>query len=165
MIAKSNLKKVSLKSVGAVVASGALVAAMAVPAFAIQGDGTIVTTSSPDNVSTQDVTVTFNDDAVTGSVYSVDVEWSGMDGYGYSEAADAVWNPSNHTYSNGSAGTWTTDDAGTVKVTNHSNEAVTATGVGLTYDAADSATFTLILDGDIATTGQIGTATVTITQA
>ena len=52
MIAKSNLKKVSLKSVGAVVASGALVAAMAVPAFAIQGDGTIVTTSSPDNVST-----------------------------------------------------------------------------------------------------------------
>ena len=193
MIAKSNLKKVSLKSVGAVVASGALVAAMAAPAFAIQGDGTIETTSSPDNVSTQDVTVTFNDDAVTGSVYSVDVKWSGMDGYGYSEAADAVWNPSNHTYSNGSAGTWTTDDAGTVKVTNHSNEAVTATaefeandlntelsgtfsdgtdatealatGVGLTYDAADSAMFTLILDGDIATTGQIGTATVTITQA
>lgn len=34
MIAKSNLKKVSLKSVGAVVASGALVAAMAMPAFA-----------------------------------------------------------------------------------------------------------------------------------
>ncbi len=193
MIAKSNLKKVSLKSVGAVVASGALVAAMAVPAFAIQGDGTIETTSSPDNVSTQDVTVTFNDEAVTGSVYSVNVEWSGMDGYGYSEAADAVWNPSNHTYSSGSDGTWTTSNAGTVKVTNHSNEAVTATatfeadelnteltgtfsdgtdetetletGVGLTYDTADSATFTLALNGDLATTGQVGTATVTITQA
>lgn len=193
MIAKSNLKKVSLKSVGAVVASGALVAAMAVPAFAIQGDGTIETTSSPDNVSTQDVTVTFNDDAVTGSVYSVDVKWSDMDGYGYSEAADAVWNPSNHTYSSGSAGMWTANEAGTVKVTNHSNEAVTATasfdandlnteltgtfsdgtddneelatGVGLTYETADSATFTLTLNGDIATTGQVGTATVTITQA
>lgn len=193
MIAKSNLKKVSLKSVGAVVASGALVAAMAMPAFAIQGDGTIETTSSPDNVSTQDVTVTFNDEAVTGSVYSVNVEWSGMDGYGYSEAADAVWNPSNHTYSSGSDGTWTTSNAGTVKVTNHSNEAVTATatfeadelnteltgtfsdgtdetetletGVGLTYDTADSATFTLALNGDLATTGQVGTATVTITQA
>ena len=193
MIAKSNLKKVSLKSVGAVVASGALVAAMAVPAFAIQGDGTIETTSSPDNVSTQDVTVTFNDEAVTGSVYSVNVEWSGMDGYGYSEAADAVWNPSNHTYSSGSDGTWTTSNAGTVKVTNHSNEAVTATatfeadelnteltgtfsdgtdetetletGVGLTYETADSATFTLALNGDLATTGQVGTATVTITQA
>lgn len=193
MIAKSNLKKVSLKSVGAVVASGALVAAMAMPAFAIQGDGTIETTSSPDNVSTQDVTVTFNDDAVTGSVYSVDVKWSDMDGYGYNEAADAVWNPSNHTYSSDSAGMWTANKAGTVKVTNHSNEAVTATaafdandlnteltgtfsdgtgdneelatGVGLTYETADSATFTLTLNGDIATTGQIGTATVTITQA
>lgn len=187
LIAKSNLKKVSLKSVGAVVASGALVAAMAVPAFA----------ASPitelNGTDTKDVTVTFNDDAVTGSVYSVDVEWSGMDGYGYSVAADAVWNPSNHTYSNGSAGTWTTDDAGTVKVTNHSNEAVTAiaefeandlnteltgtfsdgtdetetleTGVGLTYDTADSATFTLALNGDLATTGQVGTATVTISAA
>lgn len=187
MIAKSNLKKVSLKSIGAVVASGALVAAMAVPAFA----------ASPitelNGTDTKDVTVTFNDEAVTGSVYSVNVEWSGMDGYGYSEAADAVWNPSNHTYSSGSAGTWTAENAGTVKVTNHSNEAVTATasfdandlnteltgtfsdgtddneelatGVGLTYETADSATFTLTLNGDIATTGQVGTATVTITQA
>ena len=187
MIAKSNLKKVSLKSIGAVVASGALVAAMAVPAFA----------ASPitelNGTDTKDVTVTFNDEAVTDSVYSVDVEWNGMDDYVYSETADAEWNPSNHTYSGGSDGTWTTSNAGTVKVTNHSNEAVTATatfeadelnteltgtfsdgtdetdtletGVGLTYDTADSATFTLALNGDLATTGQVGTATVTITQA
>lgn len=132
MIAKSNLKKVSLKSVGAVVASGALVAAMAVPAFAASPITTIGGSDS------QDVKATFDDSAITGGeggiVYSVDVTWESMDTFEYavSDGGDTktyTWNPETHTYTvnggdNTMEGEWT--GSGTVTVVNHSNADVTA---------------------------------------
>lgn len=196
MIAKSNLKKVSLKSVGAVVASGALVAAMAVPAFATEYTGNQEGVGNGDSVS-QDVKVTYTENEGVGKVYSVDVTWNGMDGFAYTGSADATWDPDTHTYDDATGGDWT-QKTGTVKVTNHSNAAVTAaasyepgesyigitgaftgsngdgqeasevlaTGVGLTYDTADSETFTLTLSGDNdINTATVGTATVAITAA
>ena len=196
MIAKSNLKKVSLKSVGAVVASGALVAAMAMPAFADSYTGNKTSAVAGDSVS-QDVKVTYTENPGVEKVYSVDVAWNGMEGFAYTGSADAKWDPSTHTYDDATGGSWT-PATGTVTVTNHSNAAVTAaasyqagtnytgitgtftgsnedgqqtseelaTGVGRTYDTADSETFTLTLSGDNdINTATVGTATVTITQA
>ena len=196
MIAKSNLKKVSLKSVGAVVASGALVAAMAMPAFATEYTGDKDGAVAGDSVS-QDVKVTYTENPGVEKVYSVDVAWNGMEDFTYTGSAGATWDPGTHTYDDTTGGDWT-QKTGTVKVTNHSNAAVAATasyepgesytgitgtftgsnddsqqttevlatGVGLTYDTADSETFTLTLSGnnDI-NTATVGTATVAITAA
>lgn len=134
MIAKSNLKKVSLKSVGAVVASGALVAAMAVPAFA----ETITSTQEGSNSTSAEVKATFDDSAITGAeggiVYSVDVTWASMDTFEYTVSDGGgtktyVWEPATHTYAvtggdNTMEGGWI--GSGTVKVVNHSNADINA---------------------------------------
>ena len=73
-------------------------------------------------------------------VYSVDVAWANTAlVYQYQEAGvtnQLVWDPASHTYtllineSQAAGGDWTTSDPITATVTNHSNEAVTATLTG-----------------------------------
>ena len=60
--------------------------------------------------------------ADAGKVYSVDIAWSGMR-FTYTDA-DTVWNPQTHIYDPVSEPYWS---EGTITVTNHSNDAITAT--------------------------------------
>lgn len=62
-----------------------------------------------------------------GTVYSVDIVWGDM-AFTYTEEA-GVWNPATHETTGAGGGIWkaTTPDGNKIKVTNHSNAAVTAT--------------------------------------
>ena len=61
------------------------------------------------------------------TVYSVDIVWGDM-AFTYTEEA-GVWNPATHETTGAGGGIWkaTTTDGNKIKVTNHSNAAVTAT--------------------------------------
>lgn len=124
----------------------------------------------------------------TGTVYSVDITWGGMD-FTYT-AGDGTWDPTKHAYTNGGEGRWSSEN-NTVKVTNHSNAEVNvtlayaaadgytningefdkstislATAVDTEVDAAptDTAKLTLrgALDSSVTASTQIGTITVTL---
>ena len=62
-----------------------------------------------------------------GTVYSVDIDWGDME-FTYTAAA-GVWDPGTHTITGADGGTWKVNNEGgnKIKVTNHSNTAVTAT--------------------------------------
>ena len=62
-----------------------------------------------------------------GTVYSVDIAWGDME-FTYTAAA-GVWDPVTHTITGADGGTWSATNTGgnQIKVTNHSNTAVTAT--------------------------------------
>ena len=62
-----------------------------------------------------------------GTVYSVDIVWGDM-AFTYTEGAGR-WNPATHQTTGAGGGVWkaTTPDGNKIKVTNHSNAAVTAT--------------------------------------
>ena len=62
-----------------------------------------------------------------GTVYSVDIAWGDME-FTYTAAA-GVWDPGTHTITGADGGTWSATNTGgnQIKVTNHSNTAVTAT--------------------------------------
>ena len=70
-----------------------------------------------------------------GTVYSVDIDWGNME-FTYTAAA-GVWDPKTHTITGADGGTWKANntDGNKIKVTNHSNAAVTAT---FSYAAAPS---------------------------
>lgn len=87
----------------------------------------VSTTAFAENVSqngssSADVKATYNDGADAGKIYSVDITWQGMD-FTYT-AADTVWNPQTHTYDPITEPYWSD---GMITVTNHSNDAITAT--------------------------------------
>ena len=62
-----------------------------------------------------------------GTVYSVDIVWGDM-AFTYTEGAGR-WDPATHQTTGASGGVWTVNntDGNKIKVTNHSNAAVTAT--------------------------------------
>lgn len=89
-----------------------LIASLSTTAFAV-GNG---------ESSSVDVKATYIGGADAGKIYSVDIAWSGMS-FTYTDA-DTVWNPQTHTYDPTSEPYWS---EGLITVTNHSNDAVTAT--------------------------------------
>lgn len=62
-----------------------------------------------------------------GTVYSVDIVWGDM-AFTYTEEA-GVWDPATHKTTGAGGGVWSVNNSGgnKIKVTNHSNAAVTAT--------------------------------------
>ena len=77
-----------------------------------------------------DVTATYVDGSsggAGGTVYSVDITWGDM-AFTYTAAA-GIWDPATHTITGADGGTWKANNEGgnQIKVTNHSNTAVTAT--------------------------------------
>ena len=124
-------------------------------------------------------------------VYSVDIVWGDM-AFTYTEEA-GVWNPATHETTGANGGVWSVNntDGNKIKVTNHSNAAVTATfsyaaatgydsisgsfdkatlnlatAVGTEVSNAPSDTAALTLTGALASTvttsTKIGTITVTL---
>lgn len=58
-------------------------------------------------------------------VVSVDIEWEAMN-FTYTDGALGTWYPESHSYSGGTAGSWSNDKA-SITVTNHSNVGIDAT--------------------------------------
>ena len=89
------------------------------------------TISTAGGTATHEVKATYTADSTGGAggtVYSVDIAWGDME-FTYTEAA-GVWDPVTHTITGADGGTWKAnnpDGGNTIKVTNHSNTAVTAT--------------------------------------
>lgn len=106
----------------------------AVPAFAA-GDTIDTATGS----SSHAVTATYDAGSGGGSgggsgtvVYSVNIEWGAMK-FTYTAASAGKWDPDTHTYGEDTKASWSSNNTNTVKITNHSNAAVTAT---LSYSPA-----------------------------
>lgn len=162
-----------------------------VPAFA-----ETETISTAAGTSSHDVTATYDAGSGGGSgggstiVYSVNIEWGAME-FTYTAASAGKWNPDTHTYGTGTKASWSSNGSNTVKITNHSNAAVTATlsyksaagfenitgtfdkatidlatAVGTAVGSAPTATAKLTLAGELASTTTanttIGTVTVTL---
>ena len=88
------------------------------------------TISEAGRSASHDVTATYVDGSsggTGGTVYSVDIAWGDM-AFTYTAAA-GVWDPGTHTITGADGGTWSATNTGgnQIKVTNHSNTAVTAT--------------------------------------
>lgn len=88
------------------------------------------TINTANGTATHDVTATYVDGSSGGAgtpVYSVDIVWGDM-AFTYTEEA-GVWNPATHETTGAGGGIWkvNTEGGNTIKVTNHSNAAVTAT--------------------------------------
>ena len=139
-----------------------------------------------DGTATKDVTAKYVAPTYSADVYGVDVEFGKME-FTYTAAAQGTWDPDTHTYIESAIAYWT-PDGNTVKVTNHSNVAITVTvayanaegvegvtgtvtngtfnleaGVAGAYDAAANDTAILNLEGEIDQAyDAIGTVTVSI---
>ena len=88
------------------------------------------TITTANGTATHDVTATYVAGSSGGAgtpVYSVDIVWGDM-AFTYTEEA-GVWDPATHQTTGAGGGIWkaTTPDGNKIKVTNHSNTAVTAT--------------------------------------
>ncbi len=174
-----------MKKIISIVLAIAMIAALSVTAFA----ATVETVPGTDSA---DVNVVIDGDSLVNvdTVYSVDVTWDSLDfTYSFSDDETNVWDPSTHTYGSTeyTGDNWNKITANIV-VTNHSNEAVAVaaaidnatangvtatlsnatfdlnTGVGLTYDTADSKTIGVAIAGvpTIEDGFTIGKITVTI---
>lgn len=87
----------------------------------------------------------------TTVVYSVDVEWKDV-AFAYN-AGSTQWNPATHNYTASVNKGWT-DTSGSVKVTNHSNAAVS---VEVAYEAANAEVDVTINDADAESNGLVKT--------
>lgn len=94
-----------------------MLVALALPVIAALPEGSTISSNKQDNHLTNDVTVTVQ--STSGGeitpVYSVYVEWNGLD-FTY----NATWNAEQQKY----VGSWNNDGEGTVTVTNKSNASV-----------------------------------------
>ena len=142
--------------------------------------------TAANDTATKDVTAKYVAPTYSADVYGVDVEFGKME-FTYTAAAQGTWDPATHTYLESAIAYWT-PDGNTVKVTNHSNVAITVTvayanaegvegvtgtvtngtfnldaGVAGAYDAAANDTAILNLEGEIDQAyDAIGTVTVSI---
>lgn len=135
-----------------------------------------------------DVYARYQDSSTTATVYSVDITWGDMQ-FTYAKNGVRTWNPSDHTYTDGTSSNWQAE-GNTITVTNHSNTSVTATfsfsplsnlselegsfsvpsevldaGVESDYAGADSVSSVLTLSGSYieeAEYTKVGTATIQI---
>lgn len=96
---------------------------LSVCAATIEGD---------DRTASEVITITNSISGDGATVYKVDVEWTNT----FSITTVGKWDPESHTYVGDTSGaTSTLNGTGNVKVTNHTNKAITAT---LTFDNVDS---------------------------
>ena len=72
---------------------------------------------------TQDVTAKYEKTENEEAIYNVDLNWGNLT-FTYTEHTEKTWNPSTHTYEEVVTGEWDKTES-TIKVTNHSNVAVT----------------------------------------
>lgn len=174
-----------MKKILSIVLAIAMLAALSVNAFA----ATVTTVPSSE---TGDVVVKIDSASAENleKVYSVDIEWDSLDfTYTFNGTDENTWDPANHTYTEANDATTNWDKTtASIKVTNHSNEAVGVaatidnaalngvtttlsnasfdleTGVGLTYDTADTETIGVAIAGvpTIEEDFTIGTITVAI---
>lgn len=114
------------KKLFAAVLAAALMAVTAVPAFADNNSATL----TGDTKSTSfNVTGKYQAGGVSTTVYSVDITWGSME-FTYTAASQGTWDPTTHSYQNGTeGGTWSCKDSGgdTITVANHSNAGVKVT--------------------------------------
>ncbi len=110
-----------MKKIFAIILSVALLATMSVTAFASEGK-----ISASDDSMEIELTATYVPGLEKSTVYKVDVEWGSME-FTYTGVSAGTWNPDTHTYDGKTyKGTWSCEaDANKIKVTNHSNAAVT----------------------------------------
>ena len=98
----------------------------------------------------------------SGTVFSVDIEWSGMS-FTYNAEKASVWDPINHVYSETTPASW--EGQGEIKVTNHSNAKILANSAYVAAEGYESATMIFgdasmkIASAEVGTE-QIGTITV-----
>ena len=151
------------RKTAALLLTGAFVIAMGTNAMAMEQ------TRVP-SVNSRSVYGTYVPGEKADTVYSVDIEWGDMD-FTYTAGDEGTWNPETHQYEGGSEGTWTAKN-NIVTVTNHSElpvevsfgyaehpgyenitgsysvtEDVLESGVGKTYEEADSISSELTLSG------------------
>lgn len=111
-----------------------------------------------------DVTGTYVEGTTSsGTVFSVDIAWSGMN-FTYNAEKAPVWNTENHTYSESIPAYW--EGEGTIKVTNHSNAKISAIPVYKSEAGYEDAKMTFSADKlSVASaesgSEQLGTITVT----
>lgn len=147
------------------------------------------TVSSPGD-TTIDVQGKYAASAPPATVYHVDVSWGSMK-FTYNAKTLGSWDPSTHSYVEGSEASWTCDtDANVITVENHSNAGITAsfnfgaeegfnvqgvfsngsltldTAEGKTLEDTPTGTTALTISGELDSSvedfTQIGTVTVTI---
>ncbi len=148
------------------------------------------TVSSPGGNTTIDVQGKYQSGDEPATVYYVDVSWGSME-FTYNAATLGSWDPSTHSYVEGSQASWTYDiNANVITVKNHSNAGITAsfnfeakgdfdvegefsdvsftleTAEGKTLENTPTGTTALTISGEldssVTTSTKIGTVTVTI---
>ena len=112
----------------------ALILSMSTTVFASQLGGT------------QDVTAKYEKTENEEAIYNVDLNWGNLT-FTYTEHTEKTWNPDTHTYEEEVTGSWDKTES-TIKVTNHSNVAVT---VAMTLAPVQGTGVTATLTGGNAT--------------
>lgn len=179
-----------MKKIISLIAAIALLASMAIPAFA---DNTIGANGGTTDIG---VNAKYNSTVAPADTISVNVEWGKME-FTYNLSGTQTWDPKDHTYTPNTTAQWSAE-GNVVKLTNHSNVAISATFIytkidqnvngAFAYDnskaldangaislnagevnqpdAADFVNATLSLSGDLSSTSttnvQVGTVTVKI---
>ena len=115
-----------------------LLFALTLPAFAARET---ITSSSGSNTS--NVTATYVAGAASATVYSIDVEFGAMS-FTYTDESEGTWDPVNHVFKDKDGATWGNNTSADIKVTNHSN---TAVSVRVSYAKASG--YTGSVDADI----------------
>ena len=178
-----------MKKIFAVLLAALMLMSLSVTAFAAE-----LPADATDDAKSKDVTAEYVGATPSAVVHKVDIEWGSME-FTYTAASEGTWDPESHTYTGATEAKWTyTEGANEVKVTNHSNAAVTVDiansnvteGITFTWDktslalaTADNATVEggagtpttdtakLTVSGDLAASEQkvtIGTITLTLNE-
>lgn len=116
-----------MKKIFSILLAVMMIAAMSVTAFAAE-----LPDKATDDAKSKDVTANYVAGESGGTVYKVDIEWGSME-FTYTAASEGTWDPETHSYDGATAASWTcvtdddatTVDANEIRVTNHSNAAVT----------------------------------------
>lgn len=149
-----------MKKVISLLLALAMVMGLSVTAFAAEGDANNVGTGA---YSTSVTGSYVAGTAASGTVFSVDIGWSGLSFTYYAEKAP-VWDAVNHKYSDSTPAKW--EGEGTITVTNHSNAKISATPTynkGTGYENVNMTFSTAKLLVDSAESGSAQTGTITIT--
>ena len=175
--------KMKIKNIFASLGAFALIASMGTTVFAD-------TIETEDGSNSSDIKASYNADSpAPDTVYSVDITWGSLD-FTYTSGDTQVWNPDTHKFEvTKGAPTWKcVSGADEIKVTNHSNAAITTTyeytqknssGIsgsfdkstadlaaateGSSQDTAPSSTSKLTLSGGLPTTATTKTAIGSVT--